>query len=536
MVELSVVIGFKDWGSARLELAVKSAIEAMGLIDGEVIVSDYGSTAGPVLRNVIEALGARYIYTATDGVWSRSRALNAGFQVSRGNILVSTDADMLFLPGSFEKICEAIGVNEHVAQVLQCRDLPEGYSERELTGQEIHWSELHSVSRLRPRWGMGGMIATSRRAFMEVRGLDERMEIYGGEDIDFAQRLSRVGVRIEWIDVPEVRMYHMWHPPTRAIAAKTKEGADTVSRNRDIMLNDKTVMRNIDRWAHKPKSSDPIVSVVIATRNRQELIAESIYSVLAQSFTDFEVVVVDDGSEDQTGEIVTAIEDDRVKYFKRPHSGLAASRNFGASMSRGKYTVVHDDDDIMLPWRIQSQLSALEAGDHGTYGGWVDFDDVSGVLSANYGRTASLSGMLFSSRIYLHGTLMIRTDLFRAFKYDETLRSGSDYNLAVRMLRSGVSLRHTSRFHIARRLHAQQVTVADSTVQGLSARATMSMMREAFETDTESVMRRAALQNRNVHVDGYDKLDAVIRPYLPSHLSSTNTRSEERRVGKECPV
>ena len=64
---------------------------------------------------------------------------------------------------------------------------------------------------------------------------------------------------------------------------------------------------------------------------------------------------------------------------------------------------------------------------------------------------------------------------------------------------------------------------ADSTVQGLSARATMSMMREAFETDTESVMRRAALQNRNVHVDGYDKLDAVIRPYLPSHLSSTNT-------------
>ena len=126
MVELSVVIGFKDWGSARLELAVKSAIEAMGLIDGEVIVSDYGSTAGPVLRNVIEALGARYIYTATDGVWSRSRALNAGFQVSRGNILVSTDADMLFLPGSFEKICEAIGVNEHVAQVLQCRDLPEG--------------------------------------------------------------------------------------------------------------------------------------------------------------------------------------------------------------------------------------------------------------------------------------------------------------------------------------------------------------------------------------------------------------------------
>lgn len=522
MLDLSVVIGFKDWGPDRLELATRSAIMGLGDLNGEVIVSDYGSTAGPVLRDRIEALGATYVYTHTDGVWSRSRALNAGFEKATGQILVCTDADMLFLPGSFEVVHRRLVHEKRSALVLQCRDLPEGYSEHEIQLPELDWQALRRASRLRPRWGMGGMIAVSRESFADVRGLDERMEIYGGEDIDFAQRLSRSGTRVQWLVDEAALMYHMWHPPSRTVASTSVEGATTISRNRDIMLNDESMIRNVPTWSSKPRLLPPLVSVVISTRNRASFLGESVNSVLAQSFQDFEVIVVDDGSDDSTAEVMQSFEDRRVRFFRREHSGLAAARNFAATVSLGKYTVIHDDDDIMLPWRIESHLAAMRAGDHGSYGGWVDFDDLTGLLTPNYGKHASLATLLFGSRVYAHGTLMLATDVLRAFGYDESLRSGSDYNLGVRMMRSGISLRHTGKFHIARRLHRHQVTVADTSVQGLSARATLGMALESFGAADEKLMRNEALVVKPVHVDGYDDLAALVGPYLPAHLTSTN--------------
>lgn len=245
-LDISVIIGFKDWGEERLVLSIKSILAAFGERRGEVIVSDFGSeTFGPgELQNLIESSGAVYVRTETDGIWSRSRAVNAGYSVSRGSVVVATDADMLFTPHSMEHIADAVLNDPTSAVVLQCRDLPEGYDHHRLAAGDFSFRELHRVSQIRPRWGMGGMFAAHRDVIATVGGYDNRMHTYGGEDLDLAVRVRRSGRRVRWIEKDEVRMYHIWHEPTIKSVEQDAQSAMAVQANREILRNDPTWKRN----------------------------------------------------------------------------------------------------------------------------------------------------------------------------------------------------------------------------------------------------------------------------------------------------
>lgn len=517
-VDVSVVIGFKDWGIGRLRLAVQTIQKSFGNLRGEVIVSDYGSYEYADTKRAMEEIGAIYVYTPTNGVWSRSRALNAGFAVSSGRVLISTDADMIFSPKSMEIVAKGILADSRLALVLQCRDLPAGYSDVELDSSRLDWALLESVSRMRPRWGMGGMMAASRTKFLQIRGLDERMEIYGGEDIDFANRLRRAGARLEWVVNDDVRMYHMWHPPSRKLANETPEGRTALELNRHIHVEDKSFVRNTLGWRHSPADAELPVSVVISTYNRGKYIADSIKSVLSQSMPDFELIIVDDGSTDGTKEVVASFRDPRIRYFYRSNAGIAAARNFAASVSRGRYTAVHDDDDIMLPWRLEKHLASLRPGYHGSYGAWADFNNHTGEMFLQPGKDASLGALLSTGKVYLHPTLMVETDVIRRLGYDESLRSGSDYNLGIRMMRSGLRLNHTGQVHTLRRLHDGQITETDSVVQQTSAVLSATMARAPMSGVEVRAMTKEYAKIPTQNFGNHSDVLADLAEYLPGHL------------------
>ena len=108
----------------------------------------------------------------------------------------------------------------------------------------------------------------------------------------------------------------------------------------------------------------PRVSVIVPTYNRAELLPRAVQSVLSQDFTDLELLIVDDGSTDNTAEVVRELQaqDDRVRYLKlQENRGVGFARDIGLRYSHGEFIAWIDADDIWLPGKLEKQVEALDA-------------------------------------------------------------------------------------------------------------------------------------------------------------------------------
>lgn len=104
----------------------------------------------------------------------------------------------------------------------------------------------------------------------------------------------------------------------------------------------------------------PAVSVIIPTYNRSKVVKEAIESVLKQSYTDLEVIVVDDGSTDDTSSVVKQIADSRVKYYYKDNGGPSSARNLGLAKSKGQYISFLDSDDLWPAEYLQTVIEQLK--------------------------------------------------------------------------------------------------------------------------------------------------------------------------------
>lgn len=108
--------------------------------------------------------------------------------------------------------------------------------------------------------------------------------------------------------------------------------------------------------------SNALVSVIVPTYNRAYCLEETIDSVLTQTYSDFEIIVIDDGSTDDTYKLFEGryADDPRIKYFPQPNGGLPVARNAGMRRATGKYIAFCDSDDIWLPHKLAVQVACLE--------------------------------------------------------------------------------------------------------------------------------------------------------------------------------
>lgn len=104
-----------------------------------------------------------------------------------------------------------------------------------------------------------------------------------------------------------------------------------------------------------------LISVIIPTYNRAELLGRSIQSVLSQTYTDFELLIIDDCSKDNTGELVKSLSDERIRYHRNDHNmGLAGAKNVGVSLAKGEFLAFQDDDDEWLPDKLMRLMEVWE--------------------------------------------------------------------------------------------------------------------------------------------------------------------------------
>ncbi len=178
----------------------------------------------------------------------------------------------------------------------------------------------------------------------------------------------------------------------------------------------------------------PRVSVVTCTYNRAHLIGETIASVLAQSLSDFEYIIIDDGSDDDTSAVINSFQDARIHYFFHERTGgrLSVLRNFAQTKCSGEFIAYVDSDDLWEKDKLETQVRALDA-DRTIGFSFTDIDlfNKSGIIQKSlYKKTGQFTGnvfyqMLWNQLIICHTTLMIRNScLDKTGPMDETLHSG----------------------------------------------------------------------------------------------------------------
>lgn len=110
----------------------------------------------------------------------------------------------------------------------------------------------------------------------------------------------------------------------------------------------------------KSFNNEPKVSVIIPTYNRADRVCRAVESVLAQNFTDFECLVVDDGSTDDTAERLAEFDDSRLKILRQENKGVSAARNFGIAAAIGDFIAMLDSDDEWVPEKLLKQIPFME--------------------------------------------------------------------------------------------------------------------------------------------------------------------------------
>ena len=183
----------------------------------------------------------------------------------------------------------------------------------------------------------------------------------------------------------------------------------------------------------------PVVSVIIPTYNRSKLVGEAVESVLRQRFTDFEVIVVDDGSSDDTGFVIGQISDERVKYCYKENGGQSTARNRGLALSTGRYVAYLDEDDLWGPEYLETVIGQLEA--NSDYGAsythiTVKFPDGSerDLSTADRYRSGAMTERYFdSSPPLMPSATCFRKSVWDGVFWDEAIRRGPDYDVFLRV-------------------------------------------------------------------------------------------------------
>ena len=188
-------------------------------------------------------------------------------------------------------------------------------------------------------------------------------------------------------------------------------------------------------------NQQPLISVLMPAYNSELYIAEAIESILNQSYQNIELIIFDDGSSDNTRQVIQSFDDPRiVKILSDQNYGVVRARNDMIDRASGQYIALMDADDIADRTRLEKQLRSLEAGECDLCGSaqWV-LDEASGKIKKSKDKftDADLRSLLSVYCGLCNSAMMGKAEIFKRFKYDTTILTSEDYYLWVVMAAAG---------------------------------------------------------------------------------------------------
>jgi glycosyltransferase involved in cell wall biosynthesis len=254
---------------------------------------------------------------------------------------------------------------------------------------------------------------------------------------------------------------------------------------------------------------EPLISVIIPCYNHARYLPVAIASVYAQEgYSNFEIVVVDDGSVDDTKNICSAYSG--VRYVYQDNAGLSAARNTGIENSSGKYLIFLDADDWLLPNAMATNASKLIGHDEvafvsGAYSHFYEgenrYHEIRREVNVHH-YCAFLEG----NYIGMHATVLFNRWAFQQFRYDVALRACEDYDIYLKIAREFKVLHHTSLIAVYR-LH--QTNMSGNTVLMVqSALQVLKEQKKQLRNDLEKASYEKGILNWKIYYSDelYEKL------------------------------
>ena len=183
-------------------------------------------------------------------------------------------------------------------------------------------------------------------------------------------------------------------------------------------------------------SQTPFFSVIVPTYNRAHLISPTISSILSQTYPHFELIIVDDGSTDNTEEVVRQFVSDRVFYYKKDNAERAAARNYGTHKAKGDYVNWFDSDDMMLPDNLKQAAELIVKNSNPEMIAMChQHVDTEGRTLHTESYPEEINGNLYKSNPMANSPVMVRRDiaLTNQFNEDRGLSGSEDYELWLRL-------------------------------------------------------------------------------------------------------
>jgi chondroitin synthase len=428
----------------------------------EVIIADDGSSDSP--EDAIELfksnLSIKHVHQEDLG-YRLSEVRNLGVDTAKHEHIIILDCDMLPEPQLVESYMRFMHVTDQailvgprryvnsdnitfqniLTNINSALSLPSVCNETGMIPEgdqqpSVDWRYLRlypdsndlRTSRQPFRAFCGGNVCFSKHLIERIGKFDESFTAWGGEDTEFGYRAYLEGYY--FVPVNEAMALHQ--EPPNGSNETDREGGRAITND---MVVEK-VPNHYRKYRHDRIYERPKVSIYVPVFNAVEYIEMAIDSALDQTYTDLEVVIVDDGSTDGTAKLIHSLYSDnpRVVIISQVNGGISAASNTAVRACRGEFVVQLDSDDILLPQAIEKLLEVAEGLDVGfVYGDSYLITDDGSEIGPAYSWSVYDRGKLLDGMMIHHPRMFRMRDFNRTTGFDETLSNAVDYDFFLKL-------------------------------------------------------------------------------------------------------